>query len=242
MSTLIIALRLIPAVAFSPPFTLIRVPSYAKITICIIMALLAVQDYGLQSERMDTSLLLSAAVGELIIGSVLALFLQFLFAAIYFVGRTLDIQAGFGLALLADPTLNNQTPLLGTFLAYGMAALFFLTNAHFDFLYIWYQSLAQYPVGSVDISSLNIEPLLSFINSIFFMSLGLVSLVLAPLFIVDLSIAYISRTLPQMNVLLLGFQVKTIVVLVFLPFVFTVSSVVFLKTLRFTINSIYHTV
>ena len=42
-------------------------------------------------------------MGELVIGLSIALGLQLVFAAILTVGRAIDIQAGFGLAPLADP-------------------------------------------------------------------------------------------------------------------------------------------
>jgi flagellar biosynthetic protein FliR len=45
-----------------------------------------------------------------------------------------------------------------------------------------------------------------------------------------------SRTLPQMNVLVLGFQVKTLALLVTLPFVFAFSGSLFLRLMRLAIE------
>jgi len=52
------------------------------------------------------------------------------------------------------------------------------------------------------------------------------------LFLLDLTIAFMSRTLPQMNVLLLGFQVKAMATLVLLPIALALSGGVFLRLLR----------
>ncbi len=43
---------------------------------------------------------------------------------------------------------------------------------------------------------------------VFLMAIGLAGIVLLVLFLLDLIVAFLSRTLPQMNVLLLGFQVR----------------------------------
>ena len=50
--------------------------------------------------------------------------------------------------------------------------------------------------------------------------------------LLDLAIAFMSRTLPQMNVLLLGFQVKSMATLVMLPIALAVSGGLFLRLLR----------
>src|SRR5438270_491160 len=69
--------------------------------------------------------LLAAAGSELILGILFAVILQAAFAAIYVAGRTIDLQAGFGLAVLIDPTSNASTPLIGTLLAMLAGMLFF---------------------------------------------------------------------------------------------------------------------
>jgi flagellar biosynthesis protein FliR len=51
------------------------------------------------------------------------------------------------------------------------------------------------------------------------------------------TIAFMSRTLPQMNMLVLGFQVKTIALLVTLPFVFAFSGSLFLRLVRLAIDA-----
>jgi flagellar biosynthetic protein FliR len=50
-------------------------------------------------------------------------------------------------------------------------------------------------------------------------------------------IAALSRTLPQMNVLVLGFQVKSIATLVLLPVVLAWSSAAILRILRLALEA-----
>jgi len=58
------------------------------------------------------------------------------------------------------------------------------------------------------------------------------------LFAADLAIAMLSRTVPQMNVLILGFQVKTILLLLVLPLTFGTAGALLARTTRITIESL----
>ena len=56
--------------------------------------------------------------------------------------------------------------------------------------------------------------------------------VLLVLFLLDLIVAFLSRTLPQMNVLLLGFQVKALATIAALPLALSFSGALFARLMR----------
>lgn len=161
--------------------------------------------------------------------------LQFAFAALLTVGRAIDIQIGFGLAALVDPTTRNTLPLLGTVMVYGAAAIFFLGDGPLELLAIWSTSFEQVPLGAALMP--DPEPLLAAISGAFLVAMGLGGAVVLALFLIDLAIAFMSRTLPQMNVLVLGFQVKTLAALMLLPAAIGLSAGLFLKLLRIALDA-----
>lgn len=232
VATLLISLRIGPALAFAPPFTLLRIPVTVRIALSLALSAWLVATLpGLTTDRVTELGFVQTVIVELLLGAALALGLQLAFAAILVAGRTIDIQAGFGLALLADPTLRSQMPLIGTLFAYGAGAVFFAVGGANDLLFVWKESVERVPLGAFA-GLIEIGTLLSYISAVFVMALGLAGLVLLTLFLIDLSVAFISRTLPQMNVLLLGFQVKTLAILIVLPLVFTVSGTLFFRLVR----------
>lgn len=238
IATLLVSLRIGPTLMFAPPFTYLRVPASIRVLFGFALAAWLVagtKDAALPSSLQD-HLFIVAALSELILGVALSLCLQIAFAAILMAGRTIDFQVGFGLAVLADPSLRTQMPLIGTLLAQGAAAVFFLTGGPHDLMAIWSTSLEQIPVGAVGLQ-LNQIALLQFMTAAFVLAFGLAGLVILVLMIVDLAIAFLSRTLPQMNVLILGFQIKTIVLLVTLPLVFSLSGGLFLRIVRLAIET-----
>ena len=232
VATLLLSLRIAPLLAFSPPFTLMRVPATVRLILGISLAgwLVAAHPDATWRQMAGVSLPMLAA-SELMLGIALALPLQIAFAALLTAGRTIDIQAGYGLAVLVDPTTRTQMPLVGTLFAYVGAALFFAIGGGSDLLAAWAASIEQTPLGSAAIGR---DPgvLIDFMGAAFLLAIGLAGIVLLVLFLLDLAVSFMSRTLPQMNVLLLGFQVKALATLALLPVAFAMSGATFVRLLR----------
>lgn len=234
---LLVSLRIAPTLGFAPPFTLLPAPATVRLLLGLALSLWLVAAFPAHtSARVAEIALVPAMITELLLGMALALSLQLAFAMILVAGRAIDIQAGFGLAQLADPTLRSQMPLVGTLLSYAAGAVFFATSGPRDLLAIWAQSVALVPVGGFS-GRIDIGALASFMSGALALSIGLVGIVLLALFLVDMTIALVSRTLPQMNVLVIGFQAKTLTLLVTLPFVFGLSGALFLRLVRFAVEA-----
>jgi flagellar biosynthesis protein FliR len=232
MAALLVSLRLAPTLAFAQPFTLLRVPVLVRVLLAVGLALWLVDARpALTTDRLAGHGLVGLFFGELTVGISIALALQLAFAAILWAGNALDVQAGFGLAALADPTTHAEQPLASTVLVYAAAAVFFTTGAQYDLLALWAASLETLPVGygmlAPDMAALG-----SYIAAVFGLALGLVGATMLALFLADLVIAFLARTLPQMNVLLLGFQVKAMVMLLTLPIAIALGAALFLRIVR----------
>ena len=216
-SCLLVGLRIVPLFAFAPPFTLVRMPAMARmllglgLAICVVGSGVPGAVYG----GTGPAALIVAALRELLIGATLVMMFQIAFGALYVAGRTIDIQAGFGLAMLIDPTTRAQTPLIGTLFGYAAASIFFGMGGHIDVVRLFAASFEAIPVGLGGLPA-SIVGLTAFLSTSFLIALGVAGGAILALFLADLAIALLSRTVPQMNVLVLGFQVKTILLLVVL--------------------------
>lgn len=234
VATLLATLRIAPSLAFAQPFTLVRIPATVRV-----LLLIALSGWIVAAGPMPTPSALGglavAAAGELLLGIALALTLQMAFAALLTVGRSIDIQIGFGLAALVDPGTRNSLPLFGTVLVYAAAAIFFLGDGPLELLAVWSASFRAVPLGAALMP--DPEPLLAAVSGAFLVAMGLGGAVVLGLFLVDLAIAFMSRTLPQMNVLVLGFQVKTLAALMLLPAAIGLSGGLFLKLLRIALDA-----
>lgn len=238
IASLLVSLRIAPVFSLAPPFTLTRVPLLFRIFFGLGVAGLcvAVRPAG-QTLDLSAGGLVAAGLGELLIGTVVAAAFHLMFGALYLAGRTLDIQAGFGLATLFDPSNRSQTPLIGTLFAYAAGAVFFASGGPADLLKMLSASLDVLPVGA-GLPHLSMARLGEFTSTVFIIGLGAGGASILALFVTDAVIALMSRTLPQMNVLMLGIQVKTAVLLLLLPLSVGVWGAVMARLCRYTLEAI----
>lgn len=238
IAILLISLRIAPTLAFAPPFNLMRVPATVRVLLAVALAAWLVSAHPAQSWRADYDShgLFLTVIGELFLGIALSLSLLLAFAALLTAGRTIDVQAGFGMAMLLDPTTRTQLPLVGTLFAYAAGAIFFATEGPADLLAIWSESVERVPLGSAAVGG-DVTILTGYLSAVFVMAFGLGGLIMLVLFLCDMAIAFMSRTLPQMNVMLLGFQVKAMAMLAVLPIAIALSSSLFLRMLRYALET-----
>ena len=135
------------------------------------------------------------------------------------------------------PATRSQLPLVGTTFAYAAGAIFFAGNGPAELLAIWSASRERVPLGSATIGDDAVAVLGGYIAGVFVIAFGLDGLVMLALFLSDLAIAFMSRALPRMNVMLLGFQVKAIVLLATLPVAVTLPASVFLRLPRYALDT-----
>ncbi|MCJ2186974.1 flagellar biosynthetic protein FliR [Novosphingobium beihaiensis] len=228
-AVLLLSMRVAPTLSFAQPFTLLRLPPLIRVAMGLGLSLAMVSTFPTQTvDRLAGRNVLTIAAGELLIGLTVALSLSLAFASILWAGRALDIQAGFGLATLADPTTSAQLPLAGTILAYAGAAVFFATGAQYDLVSLWAASIERLPMGYAA-GRLDLAALAEHMGSTFTLALGLIGVAVLVIFLMDLAIAFMSRTLPQMNVLLFGFQVKAMAMLILLPVCLALAGGLYLR-------------
>ena len=237
VAALLVSLRLAPTLAFAQPFTLLRIPVVVRVLLAVGLSLWLVDARpALTTGRLAGQNMAGLMLGELTIGMAIALALQLAFAAITWAGRVLDVQAGFGLAALVDPTTREELPLAGTILIYAAAAIFFATGAQYDLLSLWLASLEALPLG-FGVLRPDLAAVGGYMGSVFLVAVGLVGVAILAIFLTDVVIAMMSRTLPQMTVLLLGFQIKAMLLVATLPIVLGVSGALFLRIIRLALGA-----
>lgn len=149
-------------------------------------------------------------VSEVLLGIVLSLIAQFLFGAIQLAGQLIDTQMGFGIMNVIDPMSGAQAPMIGNF-KYILAMLVFLQiNGHHLFLQAIYESYQDIPIGQFAVSGSVMQMLLQFFGEVFVTGLKLSLPVVASLLITDVVMGIMSRTVPQMNIFMVGMPAKII--------------------------------
>lgn len=150
-------------------------------------------------------------IGEFMIGLILGFACSFIFYGIQMAGSILDTQIGFGMVNVLDPLFGQQVPLVGNF-KYILALLVFLaSNSHHLFLSAVFSSFKLVPVSEgvfrADIATIAVD----MVTGIFVIALKISLPVLVSLLLTDVALGVLARTMPQMNIFVVGVPAKIIV-------------------------------
>lgn len=212
VALLLCSLRISAVLMLAPILSAIGVPSRIRIVLTLALALGLVTGLHLPYHHLPTDIspLLGMAVQEIVLGAVLAFGIFAAFAAFHFAGSALDIQIGFNIANVFDPVTHSQAPLLASLFSLVAALLFFLLEGHHALIRGIAWSLERVPLGMAFPVS---DPALIIrqFGTLFGFGLLLAAPVLFVLFLVEISLGVLSRTLPQLNLFLLSPPIKIVI-------------------------------
>jgi flagellar biosynthetic protein FliR len=149
-------------------------------------------------------------IKEVLVGFGIGLFASLIMAAVQIIGGLIDFQMGFAIANVIDPQTGAQSPLMGQYL-YTFALLLLLSvNGHhllLDGVFYSYQFIPldhwpQFANGHA--VSYIVKSLSAMFAIAFQMSIPLVGC----LFLVDVALGIVARTVPQLNIFVAGFPIK----------------------------------
>ncbi len=209
---LLVALRIGPLFVMAPVFGAVSVPLRVRLFLALGFALLLAAAVGPRPAgvTLEPLALIGAAVTELMLGIGFAFGMFAAFGAFLFGGRILDIQIGFGIATLIDPATRGQSPLLGSALNLMAAAVFLAVDGHHALVRALAWSLQQLPPGG-SIASLDPAAVGAQWALMFSYGLLLVAPAVFALLLLDVALAVMARTMPQMNVFIVALPLKVVV-------------------------------
>ncbi|MGB9860127.1 MAG: flagellar biosynthetic protein FliR [Moorellaceae bacterium] len=169
-----------------------------------------------------------AVANEALAGLALGLIAQLIFSAVIVAGEFLDLHMGLGMANLLDPQNATPVTLLGQFWSLLGLLLFLQMDGHHVLLLALRESFRFLPLGKVEFKGLLVWEVVRLVGNMMLWSLRLAAPVIVVLLVADLSLSLISRTVPQLNVFILGFPLKIglglIIILAVLPLAVTAVS------------------
>ncbi|MBP2633188.1 MAG: flagellar biosynthetic protein FliR [Firmicutes bacterium] len=168
---------------------------------------------------------------ELFIGWIIGFIASLAFSAIRMAGQMLDMQVGFAMVNVLDPTTGQQIPLIGSF-KYNLAIIIFLvTNSHHLLLTGLFDSFRLIPVLGNPFSISITKLVVDMVAATFTIAIKISLPVIVAIILTDVALGILARTMPQMNIFVVGIPAKIFVglfVLAFaLPFYILFLEVVF---------------
>ena len=147
-------------------------------------------------------------VGEVILGLVLGYVVLLLFIGVQFAGQLAGLQMGFGIVNVIDPQSHDQISIIGQFLNI-LAILMVLTlDGHHIILNGLLGSFEAVPLGGVVLQASIAHKLIALSSEVFVIAIKISAPILVALFLISTAMGVLARTVPQMNVFIVGFPVQ----------------------------------
>ncbi len=219
LAFILVLVRVSGIISTAPIFGSSVSPPQVKIVLSLMLALILfpfIPTIQVFPDRPDHYIVLIAS--ELLIGLVLGMIGQFLFAAVEFAGTVIGFQMGLGMANVFDPQSQEQVSLVGRFESTVATLIFLAMDGHLIVIQALVRSYSILPPGGARISQPLVDKLTELSASVFVIGLQIGAPLIVALFLANAIVGLLARSVPQIQVFVVGFPLTLLLGFLFLLF------------------------
>lgn len=232
-AVILISLRLLAFTFVVPVFFPKGTPEILKVMFTLIFAFILMPgiDYSYVSTINSGFQLIYFCIDEIITGLVLGFMASICFHCIRFAGSILDMQIGFGMLSMFDPTSNSNITLIERVIYWFSIIVFFVVDGHHMLIKTLVESFNIVHIGKFILSQKGAMQVIDVFIKYFELGLRIAIPIIIIIIITDLTMGLVAKTVPQLNVMILGLPIKILlgltVVSLSLPIIYNILSVAF---------------
>jgi len=207
---LFVLLRVGALIMFIPILGSSQVPSRIKIGLILFISI-AVFPVVRSTPMHDPKGLFDLAVSlfsEITIGLAVAYSAKLLFAAVQIAGTIIDFQMGFGVVNVLDPQTETQVSITAQFHNILAILMFLALDAHHIIIGAIVESFFLINPSQINFSTFTPEIILLLFKATFLTAIKIAAPIMAILFFISVGLGLVARTVPQMNVFIVGFPLQ----------------------------------
>ncbi len=205
----LIAARMSGIFLVAPVFGSRNVPVLSKLVFSFLVALILYPIIKKPAIIPDNLFLYTGmTIKEVAVGVLLGFFAILIFVGVQFAGHLMDLQIGYGIVNIIEPQSGAQVSLIAQFIYLFAILAFLLFNGHHILLSALMNSYDTVPLAAFTFSGKLMEHLTLTTTQMFVIGLKIAMPVLAVLFLAEVAMAFVARTVPQINVFIVGFPVR----------------------------------
>lgn len=194
----------------APIFRHVAVPIPAKTGLVVLLAGIMTLTIDVSSLAPVESIwhLAGLASREVLVGAVIGLLFNLLIMGVQTAGGLIGYQMGFAIVSVVDPNSSGQIPILGQFWTLVTLIVFLTINGHHLVITALADSYRAIPVGGLSLTSSAWDMIIKYTAYVFIIALKISAPVVITLFMIDVALGAIAKTMPTMNVFFVGIPVK----------------------------------
>ncbi len=209
---LLIFCRITAFFAVAPVFSFGNVPNMFKVGLAFFVSATIFSVMGNETALSIDGVYALMILKEILVGLLLGFTAYLFFTAVQVAGAFMDNQIGFGMVNVMDPMTGAQVPVLGNFKFFLAMLLFLAMNGHHYLLLALMNSYDWVPFDSQIFARIADGGVSNFLIdafvTMFYLAFQIAIPLVVTLFLVDVCLGILAKTMPQLNMFVVGFPVK----------------------------------
>lgn len=216
--------RVAGVVAAVPILSSLQLPRDVRVWLVVTLSLMV---FPLAMPHLPAALTLgqtvAGMVGEFIIGEVLGLGAGLVFYGAEIAGKFVSHQAGMSLGTVFNPFFDEESTVLDQLWFFTAAMLFLAFRGHIAIVTVLLDSIRLVPPLMANFDGTLGDFAVAIMQSTFQLGMRLAGPAILALLLTSLIMGFLTRTMPQINILSVGFAIKIAVALLVLAVTISTS-------------------
>lgn len=203
--------RITAFIVVVPGFSHKSLPSTAKIAISLVLSWIVYTNIPETPIYEHTLLFMLGVVREAIIGLSMGFVGKLVFSAVEMAGQLIDFQVGYSMGAIYDPMSASMSSYYGRLFYWMGILVFFMLDLHHTMLLTLMDSFRSVPPGQIGFGTFELEGFLYVFSYAFKIAITIAAPMIIVMLVIDIVMGLISRTVPQINVFMLGMPLKSLI-------------------------------
>lgn len=212
----LVSARVGALVMTAPIFGTKAAPFQARALLVVIITLLITPLQAAKAPTVDLGNLLlfgKLLLSEALVGLLLGFGITLVLSGIQVTGQIISQLGGTALADVFDPTLDSNLSIYSQLLYFLTLAMFVLLGGHRLVMEALLETYVWLPPGAASLGSTYVEALTNLLTQSFLLGIRAAAPAMTALLLATLVLGLIGRTMPQINILAVGFGVNSLLTL-----------------------------
>ena len=209
---LLIFIRVTAIVSVTPLFGNNAVPVRVKAAISFFLSIIMINTVDYTAVSYVGTIGYSVLVmKEAITGLVIGIGSGFCLYILNYSGHFIDMELGLSMAMEFDPTSNLQSTITANFLSHLFIIMFLMSDMHYFIIDALNESYKAIPIGGANIDAGLYHIIVKYIVDYCVIALRIALPIFACVFVINIILGILAKVAPQMNMFVIGMQLKIFV-------------------------------
>lgn len=215
---LLVLVRMIGVMLMMPFLSNRNIPAMTKVSVAVFTSLIMVNiaPASLTVTSGDAIAFAILVIKEFLTGWMIGFSAYAVFAALTLAGQFIDYQIGFSMVNVFDPLSQTNITVTGN-LYYFLFLMLFLVSRSYGYVFLALKnSFTIIPLGEMVLTTYLSNQFIEFFNVFFLIALQIAAPIFFVMLVTNGVLGILARTVPQLNMFVIGFPIKIILGLIVL--------------------------